>query len=78
MKVQEQKISNLHDALSKLEDKIVFTSSKELADREYAISEIRYYKNLIKSFFSYPKNLQADIVIDLADTIEEVEKWLNE
>ena len=53
-------------------------SDKNISDREYAISEIRYYKGLMSSFLGYPQNLQVDIMVDLSDTIEEVEKWLNE
>lgn len=78
MRVQEQKIIKLQAALSKLEDRVVMASDKNISDREYAISEIRYYKGLMDSFLGYPQNLQVDIMVDLSDMIEEVEKWLNE
>lgn len=78
MKVHTQKISKLQLALSKLEDRIILASNKAIDEREYAISEIRYYKKLMENFFGYAMDLKADIIIDLLDMIEEVEKWLSE
>lgn len=78
MKVYAQKINNLQQALSKLEDRVVLTSDKDTENRIYAISEIRYYKKLVESFFEYPPELKMDIVADLSDMIGVLEKWLAE
>ena len=78
MSTYTQTVTKLQEALSNLEDKIVLTSDKRITDREYAISEIRYYKKLIESYFDYPSDLQNNIVIDLTETLEVIEQWINE
>lgn len=75
---QLQQISNLQRALNLLEDQVVLRSNKNIEDREYAISELRYYKKLSCSFFSYPTSVQTEIVMDMIAMIDEVELWLNE
>jgi hypothetical protein len=71
-------ISRLQQALIDLEDRIVMASDRSLEDREYGISEIRYYRNLVSTFLEYPQDLQLEISLNLAAMIEEVELWLNE
>ena len=44
----KQKLEKLQAALSAVEDKIVLRSDKVLEEREYAISEIRYYKKILE------------------------------
>ena len=73
---QLQKISGLQKALESLEDRVILSSKRNIDQRLYAISELRYYRELIYSFFEYPLNLQVDIITDMIDMIEEVGKWL--
>ena len=73
---QLQKISGLQKALESLEDRVILSSKRNIDQRLYAISELRYYRALLYSFFEYPLNLQVDIITDMIDMIEEVEKWL--
>lgn len=78
MKVHSQALARLQKSLTDLEYKIIMTSNKVLEDRTYAISEIRYYKKLLQSYFEYPKELQVNITVDLSETLEVIEEWLQE
>lgn len=78
MKVYTTAINDLQSALTKLEDRIILTSDKNMAEREYAISELRYHQKLLSSFLGYSQDLQVDIVLDLIAILGEIEKWLNE
>jgi hypothetical protein len=71
-------VCKLQQALEELEDRIIFTSNKNIQDREYGISEIRYYKKLLTTFFDYPEDLQHEIVSNLFAMVEEIELWLQE
>lgn len=71
-------ISRLQQALIDLEDRIVLASNRKFEDREYGISEIRYYRNLVSKFMDYPHDVQLEISLGLAAMLEEIELWLNE
>lgn len=72
----KQKLEKLQAALSAVEDKIVLRSDKVLEEREYAISEIRYYKKILVNFFEYSKIDQTHLAVSVQDSLEEIRKWL--
>jgi hypothetical protein len=78
MGIYTESVSKLITALSKVEDRIILTSDKELSDREHAISELRYYKTLLESFSTYPEELQNSITVELNETLGVIAEWLDE
>lgn len=78
MKIDASALNKLSKSLSRLEDKIVLTSNKDIDERLHALSEIRYYKKITQTFNSLKDPDRASVVTDLVGTLEEMEKWFYE